>query len=113
MHSMSLMGGGWESLISTCLNYLLIAKHITLHLPHENPVSNRAAFLTNTDWESSLYFVLFILTGVCLVKELGSGWVVIAGVQRIRALPQLKGRHTGQWVWLRPSQTELGISCWT
>lgn len=53
-------------------------------------------FLTNRDWESSLCSVLFSLTRVCLVKELGSGWVVIGGVQRIRALPQLKGKHTGQ-----------------
>lgn len=79
-------------MISTCLNYLLV----TLHLPHENPVSNPAVFLTNIDWESSLYSVLFSLTRVCLVKELGSGWVVIVGVQRIRALSQLKGTHTGQ-----------------
>lgn len=53
-------------------------------------------FSSLTDWERSLYSVLFSLTGVCLVPELGSGWVVIVGVQRIRARPQLKGKHTGQ-----------------
>lgn len=81
-------------MLSTCLNYLLIAKHITLHLPHENPVSNPAVFLTNIDWESSL----------C---SLQSNWglssyrvgVRVGGYCRgpkNQARPQLKGKHTGQ-----------------
>lgn len=32
MYCMSFTGGGWERLRSTCLDYLLIAKHITFHL---------------------------------------------------------------------------------